>query len=103
MLAVVEIAGKQFRISENSNVVVPLLKAKVGEKVSFDQVVYLESETNKTVGNPLVKGAVVEATIVNHDREDKILVFRKKKRKNFKVKKGHRQDYTTIHIDNIKA
>jgi len=101
MLAVVEIAGKQFKVAENVNVKVPKLKAKVGDKLKLDKVLLVESEKAKSVGNSYVKGAVVEATVVNHDRKDKILVFRKKPKKNFKVKKGHREEYTTIHIDSI--
>lgn len=101
MLAVVEIAGKQFKVSENINVKVPKLKAKVGDKIKLDKVLLVESETAKSVGNSFVKGATVEATIVDHDRKDKIIVFRKKAKKNFKVKKGHREEYTTIHIDSI--
>ena len=102
MLAVVEIAGKQFKVSENVNVIVPRLDAKVGDKVKIDKVLLIEAEQARTVGNSYVKGAVVEATVVNHDRDKKILVFRKKRKKNFKVTKGHQQDFTTIHIDTIK-
>ncbi len=102
MLAVVEIAGKQFKITENTNVIVPKLKASVGDKVKIDKVLLIEDEKAKTVGNAYVKDAVVEATVVNHDRDDKILVFRKKRKKNFKVTKGHREEFTTIHIDEIK-
>ncbi len=102
MLAVVEIAGKQFKVSENTNVAVPRLDAKVGDKLKLDKVLLLEDDKSKTVGNAMVKGAVVEATVLEHDREDKILVFRKKRKKNFKVTKGHREEYTTIHIDTIK-
>ncbi len=101
MLAVVEIAGKQFKITESMRVAVPRLDAKVGEKVTLDKILLIESDTSKLVGNPFVKGTVIEATVVSHDRDDKILVFRKKKKKNFKVTKGHRQQYTTIQIDGI--
>ncbi len=102
MLAVVEIAGKQFKVTENINLVVPKLRAKVGDKVKLDKVLLFEDEKTKKVGGSFVDGAVVEATVVNHDRKDKILVFRKKRKKNFKVKKGHREQFTTIHIDSIK-
>ncbi|MCL5268852.1 MAG: 50S ribosomal protein L21 [Bacteroidetes bacterium] len=102
MLAVVEIAGKQFKVSENMKVAVPKLEAKVGEKIRIEKVLLIDGENSKTVGNSSVKGAVVEATVVGHDREDKILVFRKKRKKNFKVTKGHRQNFTTIHIDSIQ-
>ncbi|MCL4510829.1 MAG: 50S ribosomal protein L21 [Bacteroidetes bacterium] len=101
MFAVVEIAGKQFKVTENMNVAVPKLEAKVGEKVKIDKVLLLEEDKAKTIGNSYVKGAVVEATVVDHDRHDKILVFKKKRRKNYKVTKGHRQSFTTIHIDTI--
>jgi large subunit ribosomal protein L21 len=102
MLAVVEIAGKQFKVSENSDVAVPKLQAKVGDKLTLDRVLLVEDDASKSVGNSVVKGAVIEATVVDHDRKDKILVFRKIKRKNFKVTKGHREEFTTIHIDTIK-
>ncbi len=102
MLAVVEIAGKQFKVAENINVKVPKLKAKAGDKITLDKVLLVEDEKSKSVGSSFVEGAVVEATIVKHDRKDKIIVFRKKAKKNFKVKKGHREEYTTIHIDSIK-
>jgi large subunit ribosomal protein L21 len=102
MLAVVEIAGKQFKVSENTKVEVPKLDAKVGDKVTIDKVLLIEDEKSQSVGNAVVKGAVVEATVLDHDRNSKILVFRKKRKKNFKVTKGHREEYTTIHIDTIK-
>ncbi len=102
MLAVVEIAGKQFKVSENMKVAVPKLDAKVGDKVTIDKVLLIEDEKSQSVGGAVVKGAVVEATVLDHDRENKILVFRKKRKKNFKVMKGHREEYTTIHIDTIK-
>lgn len=102
MLAVVEIAGKQFKVSENMNVAVPKLDAKVGDKLTLDKVLLIEDEKSKAVGSGFVKGAAVEATVIEHDRNDKIIVFRKKRRKNFKVKNGHREEYTTLHIDEIK-
>lgn len=101
MLAVVEIAGKQYKVTENIVLDVPRLKAEVGEKVKFDKILYLETESDKSIGNPVIKGASISATVVKHDREPKIIVFKKKRRKNYKVTKGHRQQYTTIHIDEI--
>ncbi|MGC8654740.1 MAG: 50S ribosomal protein L21 [Candidatus Kryptoniota bacterium] len=101
MLAVVEIAGKQYKVNEGTSLAVPHLKGEPDEKVKFDKVLYLETETDKFVGSPTVPGASVSAVIVKHDREPKILVFKKKRRKNFKVTKGHRQQYTTIYIDKI--
>jgi len=101
MLAIVEIAGKQFKVSENISVKVPKLEAKVGDKVKLDKVLLVESDTAKTIGNSYVKGASVEATVLNHDREDKVLVFRKKAKKTFKRMRGHKEEFTTIHIDTI--
>ena len=101
MLAVVEIAGKQFTVSEQMNVVVPKLEAKAGDKIKLDKVLLLEKENSKTIGSSVVKGAVVEATVLNHDKEDKIIVFRKKAKKTFKRTRGHKQEFTTIHIDSI--
>jgi len=101
MLAVIEIAGKQFKVAENIKVKIPKLKAKVGDKLKLEDVLLVADEQEKVVGNSSVKGALVEATVVNHDRKAKIIVFRKKAKKNFKLKKGHREEYTTIHIDSI--
>jgi large subunit ribosomal protein L21 len=101
MLAVVEIAGKQFRVAENTDLKVPKLAAKIGDKLKLDKVLLVEGEQSKSVGDSYVKGAMVEATVVGHDRNEKVLVFRKKAKKNFKVKKGHREQFTKIHIDSI--
>ena len=101
MLAVVEIAGKQFKVNEGASIAVPHLKGQIGEKVKFDKVLYLETESDKSIGSPTVQGASVSARILKHDRQPKIIVFKKKRRKNYKVTKGHRQQYTTIHIDEI--
>jgi len=102
MLAVVEIAGKQFKVTEQMNVVVPKLDANVGDKIKLDKVLLVENGNSKTVGDSVVKDAVVEATVVNHDRSDKIIVFRKKAKKTFKRTRGHKEEFTTIHIDSIK-
>ncbi len=103
MLAVVEIAGKQFKVSESMKVEVPKLNVEVGEKVTLNKVLLVQSDASKLVGNPYIKDGSIVATVLSHGREDKILVFRKKKRKNFKVRNGHRQEYTTIQIDSIKS
>ena len=102
MVAVVEIAGKQFNVTEQMNVVVPKLDAKIGDKIKLDKVLLIDNEGARKVGSPALSGVVVEATVVNHDRNDKILVFRKKAKKTFKRTRGHREEFTTIHIDEIK-
>jgi large subunit ribosomal protein L21 len=101
MFAVVEIAGKQFTVSPNDTIVVPSLNEKSGTKLKFDRVMLLGSEKTITVGHPLVAGANVEATVVGDVRGDKVMLLKKKKRKGYRVKKGHRQDYTEVKITNI--
>jgi large subunit ribosomal protein L21 len=101
MYAVVEIAGKQYKVTNNDTIVVPTRKDKPGDKVKFDRVLLLGSDKEITVGHPVVAGAAVEATVVDDVRGDKVIVFKKKKRKGYRVKKGHRQDYTRVQITNI--
>ena len=101
MYAVVEIAGKQYKVTNNDTIVVPTRKEKPGDKVKFDRVLLLGSDKEVTVGHPLVAGASVEATVVDGVRGEKLIVFKKKKRKGYRLKKGHRQDYTRVQITNI--
>jgi len=101
MYAVVEIAGKQYRVTNNDTIVVPTRQEKPGDKVKFDRVLLLGSDKEITVGHPLVAGASVEATVVDGVRGEKVIVFKKKKRKGYRVKKAHRQDYTRVQITNI--
>jgi large subunit ribosomal protein L21 len=101
MYAVVEISGKQYKVTSNDEILVPTRKEKPGDKVKFDRVLLLGSDKEITVGHPLVTGASVEATIVDGVRGKKVIVFKKKKRKGYRVKKGHRQDYTRVQITNI--
>lgn len=101
MYAVVEIAGKQFTVAPNDKIHVPTLNQKAGAKVKFDRVLLLGGEKEITVGNPLVAGANVEATVLDQVRDEKVIVFKKKKRKGYRVKKGHRQAYTQVQITSI--
>jgi large subunit ribosomal protein L21 len=101
MFAVVEIAGRQFTVSPNDTIVVPTLDEKAGTKVKFDRVLLLGGETQITVGHPLVSGATVEAEILGGVIGDKVIVFKKKKRKGYRLKRGHRQRYTEVKITNI--
>ena len=101
MFAVVEIAGKQFKVAQNDKIFIPTLKRDVGSTVSFDKVLLLEGEKEIAVGNPLVAGASVEATVLGHPRADEVIVFKKKKRKGYRVKRGHRQGYTQVEITKI--
>ncbi len=101
MYAIVEIAGKQFRVEKDAVVKVPLLHEEVGKTVEFDRVFLLDDGKEVKVGRPVVEGAKVKAKVVEHGRDKKIIVFKKKRRKGYKVKKGHRQHFTKIQIENI--
>ncbi len=101
MFAIVEIAGKQYKVSEKKVVKVPLLKDEVGSAVEFDKVLLTTDGKTTKVGTPAINGAKVTATVVKHDRETKIIVFRKKRRKGFRKKNGHRQHYSLIQINAI--
>src|SRR5512138_3906249 len=101
MYAVVEIAGKQFRVSPNDTIQVPTLKETLGTKVTFDHVLLLGGEKEVRVGNPLVAGAKVSGTVVEHGRDEKVTVFKKKKRKGYRVSRGHRQGFTQVQITSI--
>ncbi len=103
MYAVVDIAGKQFKVEQKNRITVPSLKQKAGEKVKFDRVLLLDNGKTVAVGNPLVAGATVEAQVVAHRKAPKVTVFKKKKRKGYRVMRGHRQGLTQIEITNIEA
>ena len=101
MFAVVDIAGKQFRITPNDKILVPSLEGKVGSSVKFDRVLLLGEDKQISVGNPVVAGARVEAKVLEHVKDGKVIVFKKKKRKGYRVKRGHRQGYTQIQITKV--
>ena len=101
MNAVVEISGKQFKVAKDSKLYVHRLDAKEGSKVSFGNVLLLDNGSKVVVGTPTVKGASVEAKVVKHLKDDKVIVFKKKRRKGYKVKNGHRQALTEIVIEKV--
>ena len=101
MNAVVEISGKQFKVSKDSKLYVHRLDAKEGSKVSFENVLLLDNGKKLIVGTPNVQGASVEAKVVKHLKDDKVIVFKKKRRKGYRVKNGHRQAITEIEISDI--
>ncbi len=102
MYAIVEIAGQQFKIEEGKKIFVHRLDAENGEKVEFDHVLLIEDEGKVVVGEPLIRDAFVEATVLNHLKGDKVVVFKKKRRKGYRVKNGHRQYFTQVEIVSIK-
>ena len=101
MNAVVEISGKQFKVAKDSKLYVHRLDAKEGSKVSFENVLLLDNGSKVVVGTPTVTGASVEAKVVKHLKDDKVIVFKKKRRKGYKVKNGHRQALTEIVIEKV--
>ena len=101
MYAVVEIQGSQFKVSKNQKLYVNRLEGKEGTKVSFNNVLLVDDDGKVRVGMPNVSGAVVEAKIVSHQKDDKVIVFKKKRRKGYKVKNGHRQLLTELLIEKI--
>lgn len=98
MYAVVEIAGQQFKVSKSDKLQVPLLEAEAGKKVTFEKVLLIGDDKKTTVGAPYVQGSQVEAKVLGHGKDDKVMVFKKKRRKGYKVLKGHRQSFTEVEI-----
>jgi large subunit ribosomal protein L21 len=104
MYAIVEISGKQFRVQKDMKLRVPLQESEPGKKIGFDRVFLIEDDKgNTTIGNPLVKNTQVAATVVEHGRDKKVIVFKKKRRKGYQKKQGHRQDFSVIEINSIGA
>jgi len=103
MYAIVEIAGQQFKVAKDQKVYVHRLQGEEGSSVSFDKVYLLDDGTKVTLGAPAITGASVEAKVVKHLKGDKVIVFKKKRRKGYRVKNGHRQSLTEILIQSISA
>src|SRR6218665_1519032 len=101
MYAIVEIAGQQFKVSKDLKVYVHRLADKEGDAISFAKVLLLDDNGTITLGAPAVEGASVEAKVLQHLKGDKVIVFKKKRRKGYKVKNGHRQSLTQIQITGI--
>jgi large subunit ribosomal protein L21 len=103
MYAIVEIAGQQFKVAKDQKVYVHRLQDEEGSKVTFDNVLLLEDGSNITIGAPAIDGAAVEAKVIKHLKGDKVIVFKKKRRKGYKKKNGHRQYLTELVIEGIIA
>jgi len=103
MYAIVEIAGQQFKVAKDQRLFVHRLEGKEGDKVEFDQVLLVDNGGQVNVGAPAVAGALVKATIERHVQGDKVIVFKKKRRKGYQKSNGHRQKFTEISISDILA
>ena len=101
MYAIVEIAGQQYKVEKDQQIFVHRLEGKEGSKVNFDKVLLTSDGKKVEVGAPAVKGVSVSAKIVEHLKGDKVIVFKKKRRKGYKKLRGHRQQYSQIVVENI--
>lgn len=101
MYAIVDVQGFQYKVAKGEMLRVPKLSEEAGATISFDKVLMVADGENFTIGSPLVDGAVVEAKVVDQGKYDKITVFKKKRRKDYSVKRGHRQDFTQVSVENI--
>ena len=101
MYAIVDIGGKQFKVEKNQEIFVPSLAGKEGDKVEFENVLLLDDDGKVQVGTPQVKGVKVSGKIISQVLADKVIVFKKKRRKGYKVKNGHRQPLTKVQVSGI--
>ena len=102
MFAIVDIAGKQFKVTKDQKIHVPKLEAKEGDVLTFNSVALLENENKVvTLGKPSIDGSSVTAKVLSHGKDDKVFVFHKNRRKGYRVQKGHREQFTQIQIENI--
>ena len=101
MYAIVEIAGKQFKVAKDQYIYAPKLEGDAGAAVSFDKVLLIDNEGSIDIGAPLLSGVTVSGKILEHVKGDKVIVFKKKRRKGYAVKNGHRQQFTKVQIENI--
>lgn len=103
MYAIIDVGGKQIRVTPEEVVRVPLLTAEVGSPVTFDRVFALRKNGEVKIGTPVVKGAKVIAEVLSHGKADKVIVYKYRRRKFYRRKKGHRQPYTEVRISEIAA
>lgn len=101
MYAIVDIAGKQFKVTQDQYVYAPLMDNEAGASVDFDKVLLTDDNGKVKIGSPTIKGAKVTGKILEHVKGDKVIVFKKKRRKGYKVKNGHRQQFTKVLIEKI--
>ena len=102
MYAIINISGKQYKATSGARLRVPKQNGKTGARLTFDEVLLINDGKNTKIGEPVLKGASVTGTIIEHGRNKKILVYKKKRRKGYQRKNGHRQWFTEIEFDAIK-
>jgi large subunit ribosomal protein L21 len=101
MYAIVEIAGQQFLVEKKDEIFVHRLEGEAGSKVEFREVLLIDDKGKVNIGKPHVEGSKITGKIIDHARGDKVIVFKKKRRKGFQKETGHRQDFTRVLIENI--
>lgn len=101
MYAIVNIAGTQFKVTKDQQLYAPKMQGEAGASVEFDQVLLADNNGTVSIGAPIIAGAKVSGKILDHVKGDKVIVFKKKRRKGYKKKNGHRQQFTKILIENI--
>ena len=101
MYAIVDIAGKQFKVAKDQYIYAPKLEGEAGTSVNFENVLLIDNAGSIEIGAPIVKGAKVSGKILEHVKGNKVIVFKKKRRKGYVVKNGHRQQYTKVQIESI--
>ena len=103
MYAIAELSGKQFRIEPESELKVPKQSGKIGDKIVLDKVLFFDNDKDKLIGTPFIKDMSIEAKISSHGRDKKIIVFKMKRRKRYRRKHGHRQEFSMIKFDKIDS
>lgn len=103
MFAIVKIAGQQMKVTKDQEIFVHQLEANEGDSMTFSDVMLLGNDDTTTLGTPMISGASVSATVLGHQKGDKVVVFKKKRRKGYQKSNGHRQRYTKIKINSINA
>jgi large subunit ribosomal protein L21 len=98
MYAIVEIAGQQFKVEEGKKIFVHRMDVEEGDNVEFEKVLLLDNDGAVTVGEPVIENTVVEGKVLAHARGDKVIIFKKKRRKGYQKRSGHRQDFTQVEI-----
>lgn len=101
MYAIVDIAGKQFKVAKDQYIYAPKMEGEAGTNVKFEKVLLLDKDGSVEVGAPTVKGAQVSGKILEHVKGNKVIIFKKKRRKGYAVKNGHRQQFTKVQIESI--
>ncbi len=103
MFSIVEQGGFQYKVAEGDEIEVPLIDGEAGSELSLDKVLLVANEGDVKIGTPVVDGAEVKAEVVEHGKGDKVVIIKRKRRKDYRLKKGHRQDFTKIKITSING